>query len=270
MTKRAPLVAAIKPLPAARPAQASAPAGRAGASALAPVLSLVPVLNRVRHSGMGLTSDRARLAMVAGLRDSGVRDDDVLAAMAAVDRHLFIEGGLASRAYDDCALPIGQGQTISRPFTVARMIELLAQAMPLAQRRSAKVLEIGTGCGYQAAVLAKLFGQVYSIERIRGLHDLARANLRHLRQGNLRLMLGDGRHGIAKEAPFQVIILAAAGDAIPDDLLLQMALGGRLIAPIQSEPGRQSLHLVERAGSADWRLSVLDSVRFVPLRAGLS
>lgn len=219
---------------------------------------------------MGLTSDRARLAMIAGVRENGVRDHDVLTALAAVDRHLFIEGGLASRAYDDCALPIGQGQTISRPFTVARMIELLAETMTVAQRRAAKALEIGTGCGYQAAVLAKVFGQVYSIERIRALHDLARANLRHLRQANLRLMLGDGRHGIANEAPFNVIILAAAGDHIADDLLLQMALGGRLIAPIQSEPGRQSLHLVERAGAQDWRLSVLDSVRFVPLRAGLS
>ena len=112
--------------------------------------------------------------MIAGVRENGVRDHDVLMALAAVDRHLFIEGGLASRAYDDCALPIGQGQTISRPFTVARMIELLAETMTVAQRRAAKALEIGTGCGYQAAVLAKVFGQVYSIERIRALHDLAR------------------------------------------------------------------------------------------------
>ena len=233
-------------------------------------LATAPMAVVSRPAGMGLTSDRARLAMIVAVRESGVRDNDVLAALGAVDRHLFIEAGLASRAYEDCALPIGQGQTISRPFTVSRMIELLAESMTVPQRRAAKALEIGTGCGYQAAVLAKVFGQVYSIERIRALHDLARTNLRHLRQPNLRLMMGDGRHGIANEAPFNVIILAAAGDHIADDLLLQMALGGRLIAPIQSESGRQSLHLVERAGSDDWRLSVLDSVRFVPLRAGLS
>lgn len=223
-----------------------------------------------RPGGTGLTSERARAAMVQGLRDSGIRDAQVLAALNTVDRHRFVEAGLASRAYEDIALPIGYGQTISRPFTVARMIELVAEPLSVEQRRRAKVLEVGTGCGYQAAVLAQVFGEVISIERIRSLHENARANLRHLRQSNLRLLLGDGHIGVPSAAPFNAIVLAAAGTSIPDDLLIQMELGGRLIAPIQSQSGQQSLHFVERAMPAEWRLSVLDSVRFVPMRVGVT
>jgi protein-L-isoaspartate(D-aspartate) O-methyltransferase len=224
----------------------------------------------VRPRGVGLTSDRARAAMIDGLKAGGIRDPQVLLAMASVDRHRFIEAGLASRAYEDMSLPIGQGQTISRPFTVARMIELIAETYTPEQRRSARVLEVGTGCGYQAAVLAQVFGEVISIERIRSLHELARANLRYLRQANLRLVLGDGHLGSPEAAPFLAIIVAAAGASIPDALLLQMALGGRLIAPIQSPNGQQSLHFVERALPAEWRLSVLDAVRFVPMRVGVT
>jgi protein-L-isoaspartate(D-aspartate) O-methyltransferase len=223
----------------------------------------------IRPRGTGLTSDRARVAMIDGLRDGGIRDAQVLNAMTIVDRHRFVEPGLASRAYEDMSLPIGEGQTISRPFTVARMIELVAEVYTPAERRSARVLEVGTGCGYQAAVLAQVFGEVISIERIRLLHELARANLRHLRQPNLRLVLGDGHLGSPEGAPFQAIVVAAAGASIPDALLLQTALGGRLIAPIQSANGQQSLHFVERALPAEWRLSVLDSVHFVPMRAGI-
>jgi protein-L-isoaspartate(D-aspartate) O-methyltransferase len=223
----------------------------------------------IRPRGTGLTSDRARVAMIEGLRDAGIRDAQVLNAMTIVDRHRFVEPGLASRAYEDMSLPIGEGQTISRPFTVARMIELVAEVYTPAERRSARVLEVGTGCGYQAAVLAQVFGEVISIERIRLLHELARANLRHLRQPNLRLVLGDGHLGSPEGAPFQAIVVAAAGASIPDALLLQTALGGRLIAPIQSANGQQSLHFVERALPAEWRLSVLDSVHFVPMRAGI-
>lgn len=230
-----------------------------------------PVPRAPRQTGdTGLTSARARLAMIDGLREGGIRDSQVLQAMANVDRHRFVEPGLASRAYEDISLPIGYGQTISRPFTVARMIELVAEVYSPEQRLKASVLEIGTGCGYQAAVLAQVFGQVLSIERIRSLHEQARANLRHLRQPNLRLVLGDGHLGSPQSAPFQAIVVAAAGASIPDALLLQTALGGRLIAPIQSENGQQSLHFVERALPAEWRLSVLDSVRFVPMRAGVT
>lgn len=205
--------------------------------------------------------------MVEGLRRSGVRDSGVLEAMRGIPRHRFVEPALSSRAYEDVALPIGHSQTISRPFTVARMIELLAAPLDDAARSGARVLEIGTGCGYQAAVLARLFGEVISIERIRGLHEQARANLRTLRLANLRLVYGDGQNGVARVAPYDLIIAAAAGESIPPAWLEQMRPGGRLIAPV-SGPKGQALHLVERTGSDRWQLTVLDAVRFVPLRDG--
>lgn len=218
-------------------------------------------------AGVGLASDRARQRMVDALRDSGIRDPGVLAAMEQVPRHLFIDPGLASRAYEDVALPIGHGQTISKPSTVARMVEVLASPLAPERRRQAKVLEVGTGCGYQAAVLAAVFGEVVSIERVRGLHEAARSHLRPLRLPNLRLVFGDGRLGAPSAAPFDGIVLAAAGFEIPDDLLTQMSVPGRLLAPVE-EQGRQALHLVERTGREAWQLTVLDTVRFVPLRAG--
>ena len=220
-----------------------------------------------RAVGRGLVSEAVRDAMVDALRRAGVRDTGVLDAMRTVPRHLFVESALSSRAYEDVALPIGHAQTISRPFTVARMIEVLAASLDQASRSSARVLEIGTGCGYQAAVLARLFGEVVSIERIRGLHEQARANLRSLRLANLRLVFGDGQHGVAGAAPYDLIIAAAAGDAIPSAWLEQMRPGGRLVAPV-SGPKGQSLHLVERIGAERWQLTVLDAVRFVPLRDG--
>lgn len=218
-------------------------------------------------AGVGLASERARQRMVQTLRAAGIRDADVLAAMDRVPRHLFIDAGLASRAYEDVALPIGHGQTISKPSTVARMLEVLAAHIPPMQRRSARVLEVGTGCGYQAAVMAAMFGEVISIERVRGLHESARSHLRPLRLSNLRLVFGDGRLGAPSAAPFDGIVVAAAGHEIPEDLLTQMAVPSRLLAPIE-EQGRQALHLVERTGREAWQLTVLDAVRFVPLRAG--
>jgi len=218
-------------------------------------------------TGIGLASERARQRMVASLRSAGIRDEGVLQAMERVPRHVFIEAGLASRAYEDVALPIGHGQTISRPSTVARMIEMIAAPIALEARRTAKVLEVGTGCGYQAAVLAAVFGEVVSIERVRGLAEAARANLRQLRLGNLRLVFGDGRLGAPSAAPFDAIIVAAAGEEIAEELLLQMRVPSRLIAPID-KGGRQSLHLVERVGAQSWQLTVLDAVRFVPLKSG--
>jgi len=218
-------------------------------------------------TGVGLASERARQRMVASLRSMGVRDEGVLQAMERVPRHLFIEAGLASRAYEDVALPIGHGQTISRPSTVARMIEAIAEPIAPEARRRAKVLEVGTGCGYQAAVLAAVFGEVVSIERVRGLAEAARANLRPLRLGNLRLVFGDGQLGAPSAAPFDAIVVAAAGEEIAQALLLQMRVPSRLLAPID-QGGRQSLHLVERVGSESWHLTMLDAVRFVPLKAG--
>jgi protein-L-isoaspartate(D-aspartate) O-methyltransferase len=223
----------------------------------------------VKGAGLGLTSDRARARMVEALRGNGVRHEAVLAAMATVPRHQFIDQAFASRAYEDVALPIGQGQTISKPSIVARMIELLTNGRPASALRHEKVLEIGTGCGYQAAVLSHVFGQAISVERIRWLHDSARIHLLPLQRQNLRLVFGDGRIGVAAAAPYDGIILAAAGDAIPDDLLLQMKVGGRLVAPVLLANGRQqALHQVDRRADQDWSLTVLDAVRFVPLRPG--
>jgi protein-L-isoaspartate(D-aspartate) O-methyltransferase len=207
-----------------------------------------------------MTSQRTRDRMVTRLRESGIRDEAVLSAMASVPRHIFVDEGLASRAYEDTALPIGFEQTISQPFVVARMLEALRAAKPLAN-----VLEVGTGCGYQAALLARLARDVYSIERIAGLLDKARGNLRALRLSNLRLVHGDGALGLPEAAPFDGIIVAAAASGVPDALLQQLALGGRMIAPVGS--GDQVLCLIERTATGlteKW----LDAVRFVPLRGG--
>lgn len=214
-------------------------------------------------TGIGMTSDRTRARMVDVLRRTGIRDERVLAAMMEIPRHLFVEPGIASRAYEDTPLPIGHGQTISSPSVVAMMTQLLLEKGPVA-----KVLEIGTGCGYQAAVLARVFGQVVSVERVRGLHEQARNNLRTLRIANLRLVFGDGNLGVAQAAPFDAIVMAAAGEAVPDALLEQMRVGARLIAPIGTT--RQALHLVERIDRERWQVAVLDAVRFVPLRTGTS
>ncbi|MEZ5602855.1 MAG: protein-L-isoaspartate(D-aspartate) O-methyltransferase [Burkholderiaceae bacterium] len=243
-----------------RPAWLPAPQP-AGARARRPALPQNP-------GGLGLASDRARASMVESLRRIGVRDAQVLDALSLVPRHAFIDAALASRAYEDVALPIGHGQTISKPSTVARMIELVAQSLPPSRRAAAQVLEIGTGCGYQAAVLARVFGQVVSVERVRGLHEQARNNLRAMRLANLRLVFGDGHLGVAQAAPFDAIVMAAAGEAIPDALLEQMRVGARLIAPIGTT--RQALHLVERVEREQWQVTVLDAVRFVPLRTGTS
>jgi protein-L-isoaspartate(D-aspartate) O-methyltransferase len=198
--------------------------------------------------------------MVARLRDKGIRDEAVLAAIAAVPRHLFIEEALASRAYEDTALPIGFEQTISQPFVVARMLEALG-----VKRRLGTVLEVGTGCGYQAAVLARLAKEVYSVERIAGLLEKARSNLRSLRLSNLRLVHADGNQGLPQAAPFDAIIVAAAARGVPPALLQQLASGGRMIVPVGAD--NQALCLIEKTSTGlieKW----LDPVRFVPLRNG--
>ena len=216
-------------------------------------------------NGVGMTSERTRRRMVDRLRDQGIRDERVLAAMAAVPRHLFVEEALASRAYEDTALPIGFGQTISQPYVVAKMVETL-----LAGKSVGKTLEVGTGCGYQAAVLAQVFPEVYSIERIKALLERARRNLLGLRLANLRLAHGDGHAGLEKAAPFQSIVVAAAARAVPEALLRQLAPGGRMVLPLAQfgkGGGAQRLLLVERNGRG-FVESELDAVRFVPLEAG--
>ncbi len=208
-----------------------------------------------------LVSEAVRHAMVARVAKQGVSDTLVLAAMAAVARHRFMEPALSAQAYVDASLPIGHGQTISQPYIVARMIELMRNGGNLK-----KVLEIGTGCGYQAAVLAKVAQEVYSIERIKPLHELAKANLRQLRIANLRLHYGDGMLGLPQAGPFDGIILAAAGLEVPHALLEQLAIGGRLVAPVGA--GSQHLELISRVGKSEWVRQMLEGCHFVPLRAG--
>ena len=212
--------------------------------------------------GIGMTSARTRARMVERLRGKGIRDHRVLEAIGAVPRHLFVEEALASRAYEDTALPIGFAQTISQPYVVARMIEVL-----LAGREPGKTLEVGTGCGYQAAVLAHIFPEVYSIERIKALLERARANLLGLRLANLRLAHGDGYAGLQAAAPFHSIIVAAAAPRMPEALLRQLAPGGRMILPLSAPAGGQRLVLVERNGRG-FIESELDPVKFVPMEAG--
>lgn len=209
-----------------------------------------------------LVSEGIRRAMVARVAQLGVKDATVLAAMQAVPRHLFLESGMASQAYVDASLPIGHGQTISQPYIVARMLEVLRNGTTLD-----RVLEIGTGCGYQAAVLSVLAKEVYSIERIKALHELAKNNLRPMRIANIRLLYGDGMSGLPQNAPFDGIILAAAGLEVPEGLLKQLRVGGRLVAPVGGK--NQVLQLIERVSNHEWKSSVLEPCHFVPLRSGV-
>jgi len=211
---------------------------------------------------LGLNSERLRAAMVNRLHEQGITDERVLAAMQVVPRHAFVDEALASRAYDDAALPIGHGQTISQPWVVARMIAAVCEhALPR------RVLEVGTGCGYQAAVMAQVFPQVYSIERIRALYDIAREHLRSLHLTRVRLTFGDGMVGFPAAAPYEAIIVAAAGIRIPQALLDQLSIGGVLIAP--EGVSTQRLVKVQRTGESSWVRHELEAVRFVPLKAGL-
>jgi protein-L-isoaspartate(D-aspartate) O-methyltransferase len=210
-----------------------------------------------------LVSDAVRRTMVARVARQGVKDALVLAALTLVPRHAFVQDGLASQAYIDAALPIGHQQTISKPYIVARMIEVMRGGASLK-----RVLEIGTGCGYQAAVLARVALEVFSIERIKPLHELAKSNLRPMRLPNLRLHYGDGMLGLPQAAPFDGIILAAAGLTVPQALLEQLAIGGRLVAPVGA--ASQHLQLTTRAGKAEWISETLESCHFVPLCPGMA
>ncbi|WP_244846488.1 protein-L-isoaspartate(D-aspartate) O-methyltransferase [Caballeronia sp. SL2Y3] len=215
-----------------------------------------------------LTSERVRERMVERLRGNGITDPRVLNAMSVVPRHMFVDPGLAAQAYEDAALPIGHHQTISKPSVVARMIELVA-----AGRTLDKVLEIGTGCGYQAAVLSQVATEVYSIERVRPLSERAKLNLRPLRVPNIRLHYGDGRLGLPAAAPFDAIVIACAGLDVPQALLDQLAVGGRLVAPVGSQAAQSQVltlvTLVTRVSATQWRESQLDRVFFVPLKSGV-
>ncbi|MFZ6658670.1 protein-L-isoaspartate(D-aspartate) O-methyltransferase [Undibacterium sp. TJN19] len=209
-----------------------------------------------------LVSEGVRRAMVARVAQQGVKDATVLAALQAVPRHLFLESGMASQAYVDASLPIGYHQTISQPYIVARMVEIMRNGKELG-----RVLEIGTGCGYQAAVLSVVAKEVYSIERIKALHELAKNNLRPMRIANIRLHYGDGMIGLPKEAPFDGVILAAAGMEVPQALLQQLRVGGRLVAPVGGR--NQVLQLIERVSNYEWKSSIMEQCHFVPLHSGV-
>jgi len=225
------------------------------ANALAPV------------QGVGLDSGAVRARMVARLAAQGIADARVLGALGAVERHRFVDSALVNQAYEDTSLPIGLAQTISKPSVVARMIELLLAGSPAG--KLGRVLEIGTGCGYQAAVLAQVATEVYSIERLRGLHDKARNNLRPLRIANVHLLFGDGMVGFAKGAPYAGIIAAAGGEAVPQAWLEQLAIGGRIVAPTVMPGGRQALVVLEKT-AREVRQSILETVHFVPLKSGIA
>jgi protein-L-isoaspartate(D-aspartate) O-methyltransferase len=215
-----------------------------------------------RHTGIGMTSQRTRMRMVEKLRDLGIRDEIVLATMGEVPRHVFVDEALASRAYEVISLPLGFGQTISSPYTVARMTELARAGGNLG-----KVLEIGTGCGYQAAVLARLAKEVYSIERLAPLLTKARKHFREVRATNVRVRHGDGHAGMPEVAPFDAIVMAAAATHVPEALLEQIAVGGRMIFP-KVQNGEQWLFVIERTAHG-YTEKKMEQVRFVPLLPGV-
>ncbi|MFC5499599.1 protein-L-isoaspartate(D-aspartate) O-methyltransferase [Caenimonas terrae] len=241
------------------PAPATPRGARAGA----------PVREGTIPGGVGLESSAIRHRMVMKLAAQGVSDPKLLEAMATVERHRFVDSALVNQAYEDTSLPIGLGQTISKPNVVARMIELLLGGRRDSNGRLGRVLEIGTGCGYQAAVLSRLCTEVYSIERLRGLHDKARDNLRPFRLANVHLLFGDGMAGFAKGAPYAGIIAAAGGESVPQAWMDQLAIGGRIVAPTQTANGQQALVVLERT-QHELKQTVLEAVHFVPLKSGIA
>ena len=219
--------------------------------------------DRSSHTGIGMTSARTRDRLIARLREQGITDNEVLERIRSVPRHVFVDEALASRAYEDTALPIGHGQTISQPYIVARMTQALLEG-----GKPRKVLEVGTGCGYQTAVLAPLVVNVYSVERIAALQLKARQVLRDLRISNVYMKHGDGFEGWAAHAPFDGIIVAAASYAVPPALLEQLADGGRLVIPVGSDREQQLLRITRRGER--YEREVLGAVVFVPLLQGLA
>ena len=212
--------------------------------------------------GIGMTSGRTRLRMIENLRREGVTDERVLNAMTGIPRHAFVDEGIASRAYEDVALPIGHGQTISSPTIVGLMTQMLLAVKPMS-----KVLEVGTGCGYQTAVLAKLVKEVYTLERIAPLMDKARRHLRSLRFYNIRYKHADGHAGYPEGAPYDGILMAASATHVPEALKMQLAVGGRMVLPVGTDD--QWLYVVDRKenGFVEQKCA---AVRFVPLLPGLA
>jgi protein-L-isoaspartate(D-aspartate) O-methyltransferase len=225
--------------------------------------------------GLGLDSQAVRERMVKRLVEQGLSSKRVADALRQVERHRFVDSALVNQAYEDTSLPIGLGQTISKPNVVGRMLDLLVQAQVFQNqvgttgRWVGRVLEVGTGCGYQAAVLSQLFAEVYSMERLKGLHEKARDNLRAFRLPNVHLLLGDGMLGFPRGAPYAAIIAAAGGGDIPSAWTDQLVLGGRLVAPCAQENGQQALVVVDKT-ERGLEQKVLEAVHFVPLKSGLA
>jgi protein-L-isoaspartate(D-aspartate) O-methyltransferase len=221
-----------------------------------------------KFGGIGMTSARTRTRMIERLREQGIRDEAVISAIAAVPRHIFVDEALAIRAYDDSPLPIGSGQTISQPYVVARMTELLRAGVQLH-----RVLEVGTGCGYQTAVLARLADEVYTVERIASLVAKARHNLRALKLNNVRIKHGDGSADLGEDLEVDGIIVTAAATQVPTALLRYLKVGGRMVLPlavhVDDERGAQRLTVIEKAPTGI-REQSFDAVRFVPLLPGLA
>ncbi len=216
------------------------------------------------HRGIGMTSERTRVRLVKQLREMGIADPQVLNTIQTTPRHLFVDEGLASRAYENTALPIGHGQTISQPYIVARMTELL-----LAQGSLTKVLEIGAGCGYQSVILSQLVDQVYAVERIAPLVNKLREKIQQLRYRNILVRHGDGMQGWPENGPYDAILAAAAPVTVPPKLLEQLKIGGRLVIPVGSQ-GHQDLLLITREDENSYNEEKLDAVSFVPMRSGVS
>ncbi|MFW5432253.1 MAG: protein-L-isoaspartate(D-aspartate) O-methyltransferase [Methylophilaceae bacterium] len=217
--------------------------------------------NLNKKSGIGMTSSRTRDRMLARLREQGIKDEATLSAIGKVPRHIFVDEALSIRAYEDVSLPIGFGQTISQPYIVARMTEILRNDAQLN-----KVLEIGTGCGYQTAVLSHVANEVLSLERLRPLVMKARGNLRSLKCSNVKLDHADGSQGLEAYAPFDGIIVTAAASHVPQELLSQLTVGGRMVIPIGTS--NQTLYLIERLAD-EYKQTKLEAVNFVPLIGSL-
>ena len=220
-----------------------------------------------RIRGIGMTSHRTRLRLIERLRSNGIRDESVLQAMVDVPRHCFVDEALASRSYEDCALPIGEGQTISQPYVVALMSELVVNS-GYPDQPVKRVLEIGTGSGYQAAVLAELVPEVYTLERIKSLAIKAQRTFANLRVRNVKSRYGDGFDGWSDKAPFDAVVVTAAMESVPDSLLEQVADGGVLIAPVGPQSGTQELSIVRCYRNRPPQTRRVAGVRFVPFLRG--
>jgi protein-L-isoaspartate(D-aspartate) O-methyltransferase len=211
-------------------------------------------------TGIGMTSSRTRERMLARLREQGIQDEVVINVMAEIPRHIFVDEALSIRAYEDVSLPIGYGQTISQPYIVAKMTQILRNGKQLN-----KVLEIGTGCGYQTSVLSRVSNEVYSLERIRPLVMKAKTHLRTLKCTNVKLDHADGSIGLKDYGPFDAIMVTAASSHVPQELVDQLAVGGRMVIPVGAN--EQVLHLIERTAQGV-KKTALEPVKFVPLLGG--